>query len=81
MILDDSEYYVNRCIDIRNNRMESFTNQNSRYLPKNSCIDSKQIVVVKDGLPNSYLAPSEGTKDLFYEVNMDLGLCECPMGM
>ena len=81
IILDDSEYYVNRCIDIGNNRTENLENQKSRYLPKSSTIDAARITPIEDGLPNSFLVPSEEVEGLHYEVNMDLGLCECPMGM
>ena len=81
IIFDDSEYYVYRCIDIGNNRTEFLENQKSRYLPKNSTIDCDKIMRQEDGLPNTFLVPSETSDDLLYEVNMDLGLCECPMGM
>ena len=34
IILDDSVYYVNRCIDVGNNRTSQFQYQKSRYMPK-----------------------------------------------
>ena len=40
IILDDSAYYVHRCIDIGNNRISQFQNQKSRYLSKHCHIDT-----------------------------------------
>ena len=81
MVLDDSEHYVQRCIDIGNNRLSELKNQKSRYFHRTTSINSDAIVATEDGLPNSYIVPSERTSGKFYEVNMDLGLCECPIGM
>ena len=81
MVLDDSEYYVQRCIDIGNKRLSELKNQESRYFRRSTSINSDAIVATEDGLSNSYIVPSERTNGKFYEVNMDLGLCECPIGM
>ena len=80
IIFDDSDYYVKRCIDKGNNRTAELHNQKSRCLSKKCNIDVEKFVVLEQGLPNSFLVPSE-TADGRYEVNMDLGLCKCPMGM
>ena len=81
IILDESDYYVRRCIDIGNNRTAQLRNQKSRYLSKKCNIVVEKIVELEQGLPNSFLVPSETADGRYYDVNMDLGLCECPMGM
>ena len=81
IVLDDSAYYVQRCIDIGNNRTSQFQNQKSRYLAKKCNIDVSQISEIDNSIPNSFLVPSEYNDDKFYEVKMDLRLCECPQGM
>ena len=43
IILDDSIYYVNRCIDVGNNRTSQFQYQKSRYMPKNTTINVENI--------------------------------------
>ena len=81
IVLDASVYYVQRCIDIGNNRVSQIRNQNSRYLSKKCNIDPTKIVALDGDVPNSYLVPSERIEGEMYEVNMDLGLCECSSGM
>ena len=80
IILGDSIYYINRCIDVGNNRTSQFHHQKSRYVAKHCNIDVEKMVVI-DPDQNTYLVPSEPITGQFYEVNMDLGLCECPLGM
>ena len=80
IVLDDSIYYVNRCIDVGNNRTSQFQYQKSRYFGKRTNIDTEKILEI-DTDSNRYLVPSEDTIGKYYEVNMDLGLCECPQGM
>ena len=85
VLLDDSVYYVRRCIDIGNNRVSEFRNQRSRYFAKKTNINVDKIVRIEsEGNSNeergTFRVPSETVDDKFYDVNMDLGLCECPMG-
>ena len=80
IVLDDSVYYAQR-IDMGNNRVSQIRNQNSRYLSKKCDIDPTKIAALDDDVPNSYLVPSERIEGKMYEVNMDLGLCECSSGM
>ena len=80
IILDDSVDFINRCIDVGNNRTSQFQYQKSRYVAKHFNIDAEKIIVL-DPDQNTYLVPSESINGKFYEVNMDLGLCECPQGM
>ena len=68
-------------LNIGNGRMAELHNQKLRYLSKKCNIDVGKIVVLEQGLPNSFLVPSETANGRYYEVNMDLGLCKCPMGM
>ena len=81
IVLDDSVCHVQRCIDIGNNRVSQIRNQNSRYLSNKCNIDPTKIVALDGDVPNSYLVPSERIEGKMYEVNMDLGLCECSSGM
>ena len=37
--------------------------------------------MLEQELPNSFLVPSETADGRYYAANMDLGFCECPMGM
>ena len=78
IVPDNSIYYVQRCIDIGNNRISQLKNQRSRYLSKKCKIDRNKIVVLHNGLPNSYLVPSERIVGKMYEVNMDFSVCQCP---
>ena len=86
ILLDDSIYYVQRCIDIGNNHVSEFRNQKSRYFAKKTNINVDKLVRLEnEGNPNEERGTnrvhSETLDDTFYDVNMDLGLCECPMGM
>ena len=76
IVLDNSIYYVQRCIDIGNNRISQLRHQRSRYLSKKCNIDRNRIVVLHNGLPNSYLVPSERIEWKMYEVNMDFSVCQ-----
>ena len=78
IVLDDSEYYVQRCIDIGNNRICKLVNQKSRYLYTKTNIDISRIEDLGD---YTYRVPSEQEKNLFYFVDMSIGLCECPIGL
>ena len=78
IIMDDSQYHARRCIDMANNVLTSrLLNQKSRYLSKKTSIDHTKIVRIDE---NSFLVPSETKKDVFYNVNISLRLCECYMG-
>ena len=59
IVLDNSINYVQRCIDIGNNRISQLQNQRSRHLSKKCKIDRNKIAVLHNGVPNSYLDPSE----------------------
>ena len=71
IVLDDSVYYVQRCIG--NNRVSQIRNHNSRYLSKKCNIDPTKIVTFDVDVPNSYLVPSERIEGKMYKFNMDLG--------
>ena len=78
IVMDDSQYHARRCIDMGNNLLTSrLNNQKSRYLAKKCSIDPSKIVRIDS---STFLVPSETKKEVFYEVNMDLRLCECYMG-
>jgi len=65
-VLDDSHYYVQRCIDVGNMRLEKLVNQKSKYLFKKTNIDTSLI---------------ENLRKKMFKVDMTLGLCECAMGL
>mgnify|MGYP001796678642 CR=1 FL=1 len=80
IILDDSTYYVMRCLDISGNRISQLKNQKSRYLKKKCKIDPTKIEKVDD---NAYMVPSERFYKDFNKmliVNVNLSLCECLVG-
>ena len=79
IILDDSIYYVQRCINIGNNCVSECRNQKSRYFAKHTNIAVEKIIKVDNDV--TYLVPSETVEGKFYNVNMELGLCECAKGM
>ena len=61
-----------------NNLLTSrLNNQKARYLAKKCSIDPSKIVRIDS---STFLVPSETKKEVLYEVNMDLRLCECYMG-
>ena len=61
-----------------NNLLTSrLNNQKSRYLAKKRSIDPSKIVRIDS---STFLVPSETKKEVLYEVNMELRLCECYMG-
>lgn len=81
MILDDSSYYVMRCLDVSGNRTSQLKNQKSRYLSKKCQIDPTNIEKIDENL---YMVPSEQHFQEFkkmYMVNMNLSICECPVGI
>ena len=77
-MLDDSDYYVQRCIDVGNNRTSKLINQKSKYLFSKTNIDVSRIKVLGD---NTYHFPSENEQDTYYFVDMEIGLSECPVGL
>ena len=81
IILDDSSYYVMRCLDVSGNRTEQLQNQKSRYLPKKCKIDPTKIIALEEDM---FLVPSERLFEehkVMYTVNMNLSLCQCTVGM
>ena len=78
ILLDNSEFYVNKCVDTANNVLESWLrNCHSKYVLKKSNIDPDQIVQIG---PHSYLVPSESHSDVSYLVDMKVRHCSCPQG-
>ena len=76
--LDDSRLYTRRCVDVGHNRnYHLFTNQKSRYIFKDTDIDTLQIIQLTQ---TEYLVPSETIPDKLYRVDIGAGLCECMAG-
>ena len=77
MVLDDSVYYKKRLLDIGNGRMGAFTNSKSRYVLKKVNIQEDQIIELGEF---KFMVGSEKNPDLFYQVDMLSGFCECKAG-
>ena len=79
LLLDNSDFYQNKCVDCANNVLESWLrNCHSKYVvSKQPNIDPDHIEQVG---PNSFLVPSETQPDIRYLVDMDIRHCSCPVG-
>ena len=78
IVLDNSEFYSNKCVDAANNRIESWLkNCQSKYVAKHVNIDPAKIVQIGQ---DSYLVPSETQEGVSYVVDMVLRCCSCPQG-
>ena len=67
LVLDNSEFYMNKCVDASNNVIESWLrNSHSRYVIKMTDIDPAKIVELG---PHSYLVPYEVQPDVSKEVH------------
>ena len=78
ILLDESEFYSNKCVDTANNRIESWLkNSHSKYITNLPNIEPNDIVHVAG---HTYLVPSESDPDTSYLVDMAMRLCSCPMG-
>ena len=80
IIMDRSEWYVNKAVDAANNRIEKWLkNCHSKYVNKESNIDPNRITQ-----PNPpahiYIVPSETSEDISYIVDMQGRVCSCPRG-
>ena len=78
IVLDRSEWYINKVIDAANDRIESWLkNCHSKYVIKMPNIDPTKIVQVS---PITYLVPSETDQNTSYMVDMETRRCTCPQG-
>ena len=78
IVLDRSEWYVNKVIDAANDRIESWLrNCHSRYVIKLPNIDPDKIVQIG---PHTYLVLSETSPDTSYVVDFETRRCTCPQG-
>ena len=78
LLLDNSEFYANKCVDAANNRLESWLkNCHSKYIMKTPNIDPEKIVEIG---PHSFLVPSETHSDVSYLMDLGLRMCTCPHG-
>ena len=79
ILLDDSSYYAKRLLDIGNGRFGAFVNSKSRYVPKNTNkIKEEQITDLGD---SKFIVESENNPDVFYNVDMISGYCDCKAGI
>ena len=78
ILLDDSVYYKKRLIDVGNGRFGAFRNTKTRYLSKKKInIRSDQIFDMGE---SNFIVESEASTDVFYNINMKSGYCECKAG-
>ena len=78
LVLDNSQFYSNKCLDAANNRIESWLrNCHSKYVIPVPNIDTKKIVELGD---DCFLVPSETKSDISYVVDMTARTCSCPQG-
>ena len=77
-LLDNSQFYSEKCIDAANNVIESWLrNCNSKYYFGKSRIDPSKIISNSDG---TFLVPSESVDSLIYLVDMKERYCSCNQG-
>ena len=80
IVLDNSEWYVNKVVDAANNRIASWLkNCNSRFSIKRPNIDPSLIQQLNPP-EHTYIVPFEDKEDIFYVVDMDSRCCSCPLG-
>ena len=81
LVLDRSEWYINKVIDAANDRIESWLKNSchSKYVMKLPNIDPDSIVQLNP-LAQIYLVPSETDPDKTYVADMDTRRCTCPQG-
>ena len=80
LVMDRSEWYVNKVIDAANNRIEMWLkNCHSKYVMKMPNIDPDKITQLRPQ-NHTYLVPSETDADVSYVVDMEARLCSCPQG-
>ena len=80
LVMDRSEWYVNKVIDAANNRIMMWLNScHSKYVIKLPNIDPEKISQLCPPAP-IYMVPSESDPDISYVVDMETRLCTCPQG-
>ena len=78
LVLDNSQFYSNKCLDAANNRIETWLrNCHSKYVIKMPDIDVNNIVELGQ---NCFMVPSENSPDVSYVVDMSSRTCSCPQG-
>ena len=78
LVMDKSEFYINKAIDAANNRIAGWLrNCHSRYVIKKPKINPDKIVKISEDV---YLVPSESDPNVSYVVDMVLRCCACPQG-
>ena len=77
-MLDNSEFYADKCTDAGNNVLsKTLRNNNSKYYMKRPDIDPKTIIITDD---DNYIVPSETKEDVSYFVDLKLRYCSCHQG-
>ena len=80
LVLDRSDWYINKVIDAANDRIETWLkNCRSKYVIKLPKIDPNTIVQLSPPA-HIYLVPSETDPDKSYVVDMETRRCTCPQG-
>lgn len=69
-------FYECQLLDIANNRLDNV--KHSKFTPIPSSIDLDQINKLSS---NYYSVPSESKPGVFYQVNTEIGMCTCYVGL
>ena len=77
IMMDKSEPYKQKLIELGCNRTTVLRYNNSRYNYISSSIQNKNIIDLGEG---NYIVESETNKNKQYKVNMKSGFCQCPVG-
>ena len=77
IVLNDSEHFQNRLIDIGNGRFSAFGFSQSKYKLKETTLKEHQVIETS---PGHFSVDSQTKPDVCYAVNMVTGYCECLAG-
>ena len=76
-ICDNSAIYVNKLIEVGNNRA-NLKRAKSKYIGPKNKLTIEQTVDCGEG---NYLVQSEQSEEVWYSLNMKTGFCTCPVGV
>ena len=80
IVLDSSQWYVDKAIFAANNRIASYLkNSHSKYSIKKPNIDTSLIKQISPSA-HTYMVPSESKAEVSYVVDMESRYCSCPLG-
>lgn len=75
-ICDNSAIYVNKMIEVGNDR-NNLKRAKSKYIGPKSNLTKEEVVDCGDG---NFMVQSEKSEEVWYGLNMKSGFCDCPAG-